>query len=295
MIMIHAVKMDEIQSAMLSVTSACRDSISSYFSENLQINSRVDATLNDLLGYFSDRSQAISHLVSCGYAWDAEIILRCAYETAAKIWLICLTPDDTRDRLVEEFWGISAEIHNRKKARQASFAKQLHISRNNQHDSRVFAFLEDRTIFHQDEINKKERKAIEQKWSFTEIVNYLEANHPIDFPMRYVTGLLFNYGTASHLIHADDHALDLMLDRELRDPEELALLMLTHTLRIWSDLVSLWFMSSETLRYRFGIKGRNAKLYEQVEKFQGLGAPIKEQFDQMQEHFYNNWPDNKGG
>ena len=287
--MLFAAEMDEIQSAMLSATAACRDSIVKTFSENIQSDSHVDSTLNDLFAYFSDRSQAISHLASHGYAWDAEIILRCAYEAAAKIWLICLSPDSIRIKLIEEFRGISAEIHNRKKARKANFVKQLHLSRNAQYDSRVFNFFEDKEIFQHDEINKKERKAIEQKWSFTEIVNYLEANHPKDFPMKYITSLLFHYDAASHLIHSDDHALDLMLDRELRNQEELTLLTLSHTIRIWSDLVSLWFMSSETLRYRFDIVEKNLKLYEYIERFNELSDPIQEKFNQTQEHFYNTW------
>ena len=125
-------EMDEIQSAMLDATSKFRNSIAKDFAENFKSYNRIDSTLNDLFAYFSDRSQAISHLASYGYAWDAEIILRCAYEVAGKIWLICLYPKDGRGKLIEEFWGISAEIHNRKKARKANLAKQLHILRNAQ-------------------------------------------------------------------------------------------------------------------------------------------------------------------
>lgn len=286
-------EMDEIQSAMLDATSKFRNSIAKDFAENFKSYNRIDSTLNDLFAYFSDRSQAISHLASYGYAWDAEIILRCAYEVAGKIWLICLYPKDGRGKLIEEFWGISAEIHNRKKARKANLAKQLHILRNAQYDSKVFDFFEDKEIFPHDEINKKERKGIEQKWSFTEIINYLEANHPKDFPMKYITCLLFNYDAASHLIHADDHALDLMLDRELRDPEELTLLTLSHTIRIWSDLVSLWYMSAETLRYHFGIREKNRDLYMYIEKFSKVSDPIRARFNQTQEKFYNTWQEKK--
>ena len=87
-------EMDEIQSAMLDATSKFRNSIAKDFAENFKSYNRIDSTLNDLFAYFSDRSQAISHLASYGYAWDAEIILRCAYEVAGKIWLICLYPKD---------------------------------------------------------------------------------------------------------------------------------------------------------------------------------------------------------
>ena len=284
----YAAELNQIQDFMIYTTSLCRDGVMKSFSENEQSDSRVDATLKQLFHYFSDRSQVVSHLVSCEYAWDAEMILRSAFETSAKIWFICLSPEQDRENLVEEFWGISAQIHNRKRARKAGISKQLFLFANSQDDVDIFEALEDKKEFVHDEVNKRERKAIEQKWSFAEIISYLEANYPPTFPLKYLSSFLHGYDTASHLIHADDCALDLMLDRALRGKEELLLLKCAHITRIWGDLVGLWYVSLAALNHRFDVAENSEEIQEAFKKFHDLCHPIRERFYSTQRDFYEN-------
>jgi len=74
-------------------------------------------TLRNLTKYLSERNQTASMLVSWGYTWDAEIILRSFYETAARILFICFAEKDKRQELANEFWLEFETIHSIKIAR----------------------------------------------------------------------------------------------------------------------------------------------------------------------------------
>ncbi len=285
----YANEINRIQDAMLHAITLYHDEVIKIFSANSHNESNVDITLKQLFHYFGDRTQAVAHLVSCELPWDAEIILRCFLETAAKIWFICLASEDEQKTLIDEFWGISAQIHNRKKAGKAHFSKELFLHANSLDNVNIFEMLEDKTEFERDALNKKERKIIEQKWSFTEIVTHLEKNHPPSFPMKYVSSFLFGYDTASHLIHVDDCALDLMQDRALREANELEILQIAHYTRIWSDLVGLWFISLEALHYKYNIPRGSKELFRVYEGFGKLCEPIQERFNNSQREFYDDW------
>ena len=236
----YAKELNALQDASLDAVSAARDQIELQFSEHAKEENRVDNTLKRLFAYLSDRSQAVSYLVSSNFVWDAEIVLRSFYEANAKIWYICLNEPAQRETLVEEFWGPYASMHNHKRARRAAPAVDLSIRHNRTADAVIFSTLADRTIFNTGEGNKNDRKALEQKWSFTEIIRFISNNSPKDFDLRDAPGLLHMYGQQSHLIHADESALDLMLDRRLRAPEELEVLACAHACRIISDQAGLW-------------------------------------------------------
>lgn len=268
---------------------ATRDAIDSLFLAHAP-PMVVDTTLKRLFGYMSERSQAVSFLVSSGYAWDAEIVLRPLYEVNARIWLICLAPNEkAREALVAEFWGDHVEIYNRKRAGRAATAAAIASSNGVTGDDKILCALADDQFFTFSQADKGTRKKVEQKWSFTEIVRFLEKNAPDDFDMSAIAGLLHMYGLASHLIHADAAALDLMADRKLRDPDELAILSATHLCRIFNDQASFWLFSALALAHRFGEKQAiDDEVFEKYARIQKLAAPISEEFEQSQAAFYEN-------
>jgi len=282
-------KMNVIQNAMMETSSLCRDYIMQIFSENSNHDSIVDSTLKSLVSYFSDRSQVVVHLASYEYSWDAEMILRSAFEASAKVWLICLSSLADREYLVKEFWGLYTQVHNRKISHKAGIAKSVFINNGNQHGVDIFEALEDERLFNHDNVNKRRRKEIEQKWSFTEIINYLEKNHPPLFSMKYLSCVLHTYGNASHLLHADTIALDMMLDRNLRDKNELLILKCAHTVRIWSDVVSLWYISCFALGKMYDVFVNHQKIDALYRNFFELSDPIREQFDLSQREFYTDY------
>jgi hypothetical protein len=162
-----------MQEACLEALTQIRDEVESLFSRYGSESSDANATLKPLFWYLSSRSQAVSFLISNGYPWDAEMILRAFYEAAAKILFICFSDDSEKSALADEFWDKLGPISDRRTARKAAFAEQL-FERSSVSAS-VFAMLQDGSVFDlEPEGSKPERKRLEQKWSFSEIVANLE-------------------------------------------------------------------------------------------------------------------------
>lgn len=283
----YALELNELQAATVEAISTARDQIEIQFSKHAEDGNRVDYTLKRLFAYLSDRSQAVSYLVSSNLVWDAEIVLRSFYEANAKIWFICLSKPDQRDALVEEFWGPYAYMHNHKRANRTSPAAELFRRHDRPADETILSTLTNQRIFDIGEGNRNDRKALEHKWSFTEIIRFLANNSPEDFDLQDAPSLLHMYGLQSHLIHADETALDLMLDRKLRAPDELEILACAHASRIFSDQSSLWTFSALALRYRYD---RNTKigggLLEKYAKVHDLANLFADKFRESQADFY---------
>ncbi|MHC1790986.1 DUF5677 domain-containing protein [Solidesulfovibrio sp.] len=281
-----SIEINEIQDAMLRATTLVRDAVVRVFSENEDKSSQVDIVLKRLFSFFSARSQAVAHLMSFEYAWDAEIVLRSVYETSAKIWFICLHPKDERDNLVDEFINIKLMTHNRKIIRKAELIKLLFQSVGDQDSVDVYEAFKSEEHFPVDDLNKRERKKMEQKWSYSEMINYIELNYPTQVPMNHLSSYLFRYMTSSSLLHADIFALDLMLDRQLRDEEELFCLKYAHFVRIWSDIVWIWFITLKTLRHKFECNDKDESIYAACERFTILSRPLSDGFYASQREFY---------
>lgn len=280
------ISMQPMQEAALKAFSLIRDEVDNLFKRRGSNTPDATPTLKALFWYLSSRSQAVSFLLSYGYAWDAEIILRSFYETAAKILLLCFAEPAEKTQLLDEFWNTLGAINNRRTARRAALAEKVHEP--NDLSGPIFRLLQDARVFPvEDETSKAERKRLEQKWSFTEIVENLSKREK---RLTGLTSILHMYGMASHLAHADNAAMDLMADRALREPQERQLLEATHASRILSDQVSLWWFCADALRRHYGADFENAKaLKDAFDHTRELGRPFKEAFEVSQREFYQSY------
>ena len=230
--------------------SLIRDEVHGLFSRCSENTSEVNATLKMLFWYLASRSQAVSFLASNGFGWDAEIVLRSFYETAAKILFICFADEAEKDNLVVEFWRGLGSIDDRRTARKANFAKNVFDA--GDISNMTFALLEDGRLFDLNpEGSRAERKRLEQKWSFSEILESLSKRNIGGESLSNIRALLHIYGMASHLIHADQAAMGLMSDRASRDSSERALLEESHICRIFSDQVNISWFCADALRRHF--------------------------------------------
>lgn len=245
-------------------------------------------TLRNLTKYLSDRSQAVSMLVSWGYAWDAEIILRSFYETAAKILFICFAEKDKRQELANEFWLEFETIHSIKIARKANFAENVYNKEKDGCSASVFSALQDSGLHPLEKKHTKvERKIIEQRWSFSEIIEELSKINKGGKNLADIKGFLHIYGMASHLIHADKTAMEFMLDRSLREESERKILEASHAGRIFSDQVSLWLFCADAIRECLGKEFSNKdKVINAYNKVIEMGKPFSQMFADSQEQFY---------
>lgn len=279
----------DLQEACLRTLSLIRDEVDGLFSRHGSGKPDITPTLKTLFWYLSSRSQAVSFLASWGYAWDAEIILRSFYETAAKILLLCFAEEGEKPTLVDEFWNKLGPINDRRTAKKAAHAER--VFEPNSVSASVFGLLQDGKVFDlETEGSKAERKRLEQKWSFSEIIDKLSRSAPDGKSLQDITALLHTYGMASHLAHADNAAMDLMQDRALRDPEECKILEAGHLSRIMTDQVSISWFCADALRRHFGADFADAvKLREAFEQTLRLSRPFQTAFDKSQREFYARW------
>jgi len=278
-----------LQEASLQSLAEIRDEVQSLFARYGSKPHQATQTLKNLFWYLSARSQAVSFLVSYGYSWDAEIILRSFYETAAKILFICFADENEKPTLIDEFWNGFGPINDRRTARKATFAEQ--IFEKGTISSSILAMLQDGRIFDLEiKGSKSKRKRLEQKWSFSEIIEHLDQRGAAGKPLKGIKSLLLIYGTASHLIHADQAAMDLMHDRAARSPEERKILEAVHLSRIMSDQVSItWFCAKALCEHFHGHFSDAAKMRKAFNRTRELAEPLQMTFDDSQQDFYTRW------
>jgi len=276
--------------AKLASISAIRDDVQDIFARYGESTSEVTPTLKRLFHYLSTRSQAVSYLLSAGYAWDSEIILRSFYDTAAKILLISFTPKDEQSALIGEYWNDLGAIYNRKRARRAELASRFPEKDSDLLTDSIFQALSDRALYDMaDGVSKAKRKALEQKWSFDGIIKQLQTLGEKGKPLIGADVLLHMYGMASHLIHADAAAMDLIDDRKLREPNERALLEASHASRIMSDQVCLWWFCAYAVCRHYNGRFKDEKTFFAIfSKFDELSKPIQKAFHESQREFYSN-------
>lgn len=275
-----------LQEASLQAHAVIRDEIAGLFERYGEITPDVTPTLKQLFWYLSARNQAVSFLISWGYSWDAEIILRSFYETAAKILFVCFAEDKDKPELMDEFWNKLGSINDRRRARKAEFSAQMKETDNV--STAVFEALKDERLFDLDaKGNKAERKRLEQKWSFSEIIESLDGRVVDGEPLVGMKSLLHIYGVCSHLAHADGAAMDLMADRALRPKDELLHLEAGHVARILSDQVSLTWFCAEALRRHFkGEFSDTERFYDAFQKTAKLSELLQAAFNDSQRAFY---------
>ena len=251
----------DLQELNLDILSQLRDDCVAIFSNIENRSGVVNSTISKLFHYLSCRCQAVSLLVGYEYSWDAEIILRSFYETGVKILLICITPDADKETLMTEYWDISSINENRRTSRKASIAEKVFDE--NTVARKIFEHLQDEQAFPTDtNLSKSERKKIEKKWSFTEIVESIKRTKFDGIELSEISSLLHIYGVASHLAHCDHIALNLVEDRSLRPEGELKILEISHTSRILIDQVSIYYLCALAIHLNFAIEFKDKKQIE---------------------------------
>lgn len=280
-------ELNSIQDLVINTISIARDQISLQFTNHFNGDDLVDQTLRNLTSYMSSRSQTVSHLLSMSYHWDAEIILRSFYEACAKIWFFCAYPSEKRQDLAAEFWGEYAHMHNHKRATRSFDAWKSYVSDIPSVNEAIFAELMNEKVFNRGDSNKAQRRALEQRWSFVEIIKYIEEKSAPDFPLAGLGHLRHMYGLQSHLLHSDDFALDLMHDRAIRTEPSLTLLIQSHICRMFCDQVVLWNSCALAICYRYEIQTKlSVELSDMVLQVLDRTKPFLNQFDKDQAGLY---------
>jgi hypothetical protein len=223
-----------------------------------------------LIEYVSERIAAVVTLTMEGQLWDADIIVRSALETLVKYAFIADAEESERSGLLHEFWYDLSEIYTVKLSEQA----KKNLSRTTGSEIHKLAYTP--LVISQDEeerLRSKWTKAVrtqmEQKWSFTGIVNYLSKKYQGN-PMESIDFVTHTYRMASHIAHGDEIGINLIRERNSRPEEERNAVHIAHYLRLLSDCFHYSLLTSlYTTKY----------LKVPAKYFTDLGKSLKEIHD----------------
>jgi hypothetical protein len=223
-----------------------------------------------LIEYVSERLAAVVTLTMEGQLWDADIIVRSALETLVKYALIADAEENERPALLHEFWYDLSEIYTVKLSEQA----KKNLNRQAQNETHRLAYTpliispeEEERL--RSKWTKAARTQMEQKWSFTGIVNYLSKKHQGQ-PLENIDFVTHTYRMASHIAHGDEMGINLIRERNSRSEEERNAVHIAHYLRLLNDCFHYSLLTSlYTTKY----------LKVQATYFTELGKSLKEIHD----------------
>jgi hypothetical protein len=201
-----------------------------------------------ILEFIVERLETVATLTVENRIWDAEIILRSAIETFVKYVFITTADKDEREKRLDEFWNLLAEVNSLKQSEQAK-KNLIHLGKLETHNLAYSPMLltEVKETELRTKWTKAERQKLEQKWSFTEIVNSLSKNYR-GKPMEIFITLTHGYRMSSHVTHGDETGILIIRERNSRSFEDRELAYFTHYLRLLSDVFTFCaFMGVETM------------------------------------------------
>jgi len=260
------------------------------FAKRPEKNSYTE-TLRVLNHFEQDRIRAAYCLIVNGLVWDAEVIIRVVYETFAKVAFLATASEEQRDELLDEYWELLGAVYDRQGALKAEASKRLFDRVGNNGGSRVMAALCDGRVYRTAPLESKSfRKQLEQRWSFSGILEVLKKIRLGNAPLAGIEALAHSYSMSSHFAHANSRALDLLEDRATRG-SDLLLLEVGHICRMLNDMISIAsFSLFLTERSWAGGNEMPEPLAAASRAMSDSTKPFETEFEASQDGLYSNWP-----
>jgi hypothetical protein len=133
---------------------------------------------------------------------------------------------------------------------------------------------------------KPKRTTLLQKWSFSEMTRTLRSVHRKEMDLRPFGGFLHTYAVSSHLIHADQTAMNLIWERLERPAQERDALVAAHTARLITDPVSILFICWRALALAVGVPARNENAVRALLDLQQRADVYHKAFANSQKAYY---------
>ena len=222
--------------------------------------------------HFSSESALI--LIEEGKDWDADIINRTIIEGTVKYIYMMSCNDKKRHERANEYAYLLPNFSAiRRHERAKKFLDELE---NNDGQSwkaiEEHLLTEEQIIEYRSGLNREERSAIEQKWSFNEIVNEFTTSK--EEGLELLAHLTYNYRMSNHHIHKDSEGVAVVWDSCTRDSSRQIAMKLGHSARMISDVCVLTQLRSMYLLKACGekddvlftLKSKYSKLFNELTK-----------------------------
>lgn len=171
-------------------------------------------------------SESIIFLLVERKEWDAIILLRSVMEGTAKYFYILQgNKNETLDKAYE-FWCVLPEIANIKHSdRVKDLYTKLAIPQKSPFADFVLDEQEHKNLLNK--YSKADRKKIEHRWAFSEILKSFE-----NTDLESFKALFFEYGMCSHLAHMDAVGIGMIRESFAASPSNRDIIQLAHTAKI---------------------------------------------------------------
>lgn len=234
-----------IQEDKIKITNAIIEKINLC---NVELYSIIKEHLSDvkpiypLIEFVISRLSAVTDLAIDERMWDAEIIYRSALEGIIKLVFITTADDEEQDVRIREYWADLSEINSIKISEQAK--KNIKIRDEADRSTLLFKPLildEHRETALRAKWPKSKRLQVERKWSFSEMIVTISGSQTKE-KFDGIIGLLHSYRMASHVSHADETGLSIIMERNERSAYDREIANMAHFTRLLIDPFYLCLM-----------------------------------------------------
>ena len=214
-------------------------------------------------------SESVLILIGNLKLWDAEILIRSIFEGTIKYLFLSIGNMEERKNKFNEFIKILPDISHLKRHKRITTLLEFANSFPEEEADNFRKLLLSENDFN--EYTKKYPKTlikkIEQKWSFNEMIKEISTAYS-DY--KSLLGFGYIYGMNSHFIHKDGDSINLYLDRFFRNEERQLSIELAHSVREFSDLISMAALRTKVLLSLYNHNSDSIKLiFEKYKDFFG--------------------------
>ncbi len=114
----------------------------------------------------------------------------------------------------------------------------------------------------------------------------LRGVHREEIDLRLFGSFLHTYAVSSHLIHADQTAMNLIWERRERPTQERDALVAAHAARLITEPVSLFFVCWRALAFAVGVSAENEKAVRGLLDLLRNADVYHKAFADSQRHYY---------
>lgn len=260
---------------------SCFDVASPYLDQEYkEINPLVRFVSSQIFMDCHLTSESILILLMEGKEWDAEILCRSILEGSFKyIYMLLGSHKDVVEK-VEEYWFILPMFSEIKRSERASFllSKLEGTEKDKEWEALREQIIDDVQInMIRNKYNRKQRKAMEEHWSFSSIYKYFKDSEQAQ--LIFLSGLTYNYGVSSHLLHKDADGIGMVWERRGREHDRREAVTLGHVARIISDICTT---TKLRLFYLLQYCGKDMECIDELDKQYAI---LFEQLDNAAKHF----------
>jgi hypothetical protein len=194
-------------------------------------------TLSYLLAAAARSSESALLLTAYGQLWDAEVLVRSVFEGSLRFAYLLQVSDTFEQRHQEYSYDQFRTGLLKDHAKAEELLRTLEDA-----DQPSWKPLRDCLLSDEEHAEiaerfpKRERRALETRWGFIGILGELaRSGDPL---FRGFPGLAYGYAMASHILHADHIGTSIPLDRDRRSSGRRDAILLTHGVRLMSDIMA---------------------------------------------------------